>query len=213
MNAVRQQLGSVFNITAQSNVSHLIGLSVRYDLEERTLRIDQKEYIAGVLEKFQMQGAWPVTTSATEAINDMTARKDGVASAEEVHEYASLVRSLLWIAQGTRPDISFSVGRCARCVANPSSEHLAAAKRILRYLKGTIDVSLSACAPRGENLLTGWADSDWAGARDCRRSTSGYVFAVDGLVCSWSLKLQSTVANSSVEAEYVALAAAACELI
>ncbi|SPC62967.1 uncharacterized protein UHOD_11854 [Ustilago sp. UG-2017b] len=74
-----------------------------------------------------------------------------------------------------------------------------------------MSVNLSAKASVGEQMLTGWVDSDWAGSRDCRKSTSGYVFTIDGLVCSWSSRLQPTVANSSVEAEYVALAGAARE--
>ena len=61
--------------------------------------------------------------------------------------------------------------------------------------------------------MTGLADSDWAGSWDCRRLTSGYAFAIDGLVCSWSSQLQLMVANSSVEAEYMALAGATRELI
>ncbi|SAM83164.1 uncharacterized protein UBRO_20743 [Ustilago bromivora] len=62
-------------------------------------------------------------------------------------------------------------------------------------------------------MLTGWADSNWAGLRDCHCSTSGYVFVVDDFICSWSSHLQLTVVNSSVEVEYVTLAAAAREML
>ncbi|SOV02267.1 uncharacterized protein UDID_19160 [Ustilago sp. UG-2017a] len=210
---VRQQLSSVFSITDQGNISHNIGLSVQYRHEERTLSIDQSGYIEGILVKFGMNEAWTASMLATESINNLKPREGDAASAEEVWHYALLVGSLLWIAQGSRPDIAFAVGRCTRFVANPSGEHLTAAKRILRYLKGTIKVSLTTVAPVGGQMLTGWADSDWASSRDCRRSTSGYVFTIDGLVCSWSSRLQPTVANSSVEAEYMALAGAARELL
>ena len=90
---------------------------------------------------------------------------------------------------------------------------MVAAKWILKYLKGTIDISLSTSKTSNGQLLTGWADSDWAGLQDCCCSTSGYVFSVDGFICGWSLQLHPTVANSSVEAEYVALAAAAREML
>ncbi|SAM78582.1 uncharacterized protein UBRO_21059 [Ustilago bromivora] len=103
---------------------------------------------------------------------------------------------------GSRPDIAFAVGRCMRFVANPSGEYLAAAKCILRYLKGTVGVSLSVRTPTSEWMLAGWTNSDWAGSCNCRRPTSG-----------WSSRLQPMVANSSIEAEYVALAAAARELL
>ena len=74
-------------------------------------------------------------------------------------------------------------------------------------------INLSAREPISEPILAGWADSDWAGSCNCCKLTSGYIFAIDGLICSWSSRLQPTVANSSVEAEYVALAGAARELI
>lgn len=177
------------------------------------LSIDQSGYIEGVLTKFGMDEAWAAPTPATEMINTLGPREGDTASAEEVRHYASLVGSLLWVAQGSRPDIALAVGRCARFVTNPSGEHLAVAKRVLRYLKGTAGVSLMVRTPTSKRILAGWADSNWAGSCDCRRSTSGYVFTIGGLVCSWSSRLQPTVANSSVEAEYVALAAVARELL
>lgn len=211
--SVQQQLSSVFSITDQGNVSHIIGMNVEYDREAHTLSIDQGGYIEGALEKFGMDGAWTVRPPAVEGINTMGPWLSGTASAEETRYYASLVGSLLWIAQGTHPNIAFAVGRCTRFVANPSDEHLHTAKRILRYLKGTIDVRLNAKRTSNGQTLTGWADSDWAGSRDSQRSTSGYVFVVNGLICSWSLRLQPTVGNSSVEAEYIALAAAARKML
>ncbi|SAM82774.1 uncharacterized protein UBRO_20676 [Ustilago bromivora] len=121
--------------------------------------------------------------------------------------------SLLWIAQGTSPNIAFAIGQCARFAANPLNKHMVATKQILKHLKGTVDVSLSASMTDSRQLLTGWADSDWAGLQDCHHSTSGYIFSVDGFICSWSSQPQPMVPNSSVEAEYVALAAAAREML
>ncbi|SPC64206.1 uncharacterized protein UHOD_11701 [Ustilago sp. UG-2017b] len=210
---VQQQLLSTFSITDQGDVSHIIRLNVHYDREARMLSINQSGYIKGILTKFGMDEAWAASTLATETINTLGPREGDTASDEEVCHYTSLVRSLLWITQGSRPDITFTVGRCAHFVTNPSGEHLAAAKRILRYLKGTVEINLSAGTPAGRQMLTGWADSDWAGLRSCRRLTLGYVFIIDELVCSWSLQLQPTVANSSVEVEYVALAGATRELL
>lgn len=150
---------------------------------------------------------------ATETINTLGLQEGDMASAEEVHHYASLVGSLLWVAQGSRPNIAFAVGCCMWFVANLSREHLAGAKWVLRYLKGTAGVSLTVRTPTSKWILTGWANSDWAGSCDCRRSTSRYVFTIGGLVCSWSSQLQLTVVNSLVEAEYIALAAVARELL
>ena len=113
-------------------------------------------------------------------------REGDIASAEGVCHYALLMGSFLWFAQGRRPNIAFAVGHCMWFVANLSGEHLAAAKHILRYLRGTAGISLLVRTPTSEWMLAGWADSNWAGSHNCRRSTSGYVFTIGGLVCSWS---------------------------
>ncbi|SPC63052.1 uncharacterized protein UHOD_11870 [Ustilago sp. UG-2017b] len=141
--SVRQQLSSVFSITDQGNISQIIGMNVKYDCEAQMLSIDQSGYIEGTLEKFGMSDAWAVQSPAIEAINAMGPWQGDIASVEEIRHYTSLIGSLLWNAQGTRPDIAFAVSQCTRFVANPSSEHLIATKRILKYLKGTIDISLN----------------------------------------------------------------------
>ncbi|SAM84248.1 uncharacterized protein UBRO_20821 [Ustilago bromivora] len=194
-------------------MSHIIGMNIEYNHESCTLSIDQSGYIKGILDKFGMHEAWTVQLLATEAINTMGPRQGDTANAEEIRHYASLVRSLLWIAQVTRPDIAFVARWHTHFVANPLSEHLVAAKRISRYLKGTIDVSLVVSQVSSGQILTGWTDSDWAGLRECCCSTTGYIFAIDGFICSWSSQLQPTIANSSVDAKYVALVAVTREML
>ena len=95
-------------------------------------------------------------------------------------------------------------------MSNPSKAHFAAAKRILRYVKGTKDFGILYEADRDFNL-TGYTDSDWAGSTDDRKSTSGYVFLLGNKAISWASKKQTTVALSSAEAEYMAATSAACE--
>ncbi|KAE8217198.1 hypothetical protein CF326_g9530 [Tilletia indica] len=134
------------------------------------------------------------------------------ASAKERQFYAALVGCLLWLAQGTRPDIAFQVGKLARFMANPSDEHLAAAKRVLRYLAGTRELGLRF---RHTDLaqLVGYSDSDHGADPTTRRSVSGYVFYLYGNPVTWRSKLQDTVSVSSTEAEYVALSEATREAI
>ncbi|SOV04345.1 uncharacterized protein UDID_17071 [Ustilago sp. UG-2017a] len=111
--SVRQQLSSVFSIMDQGNVAHIIRMNVKYDHKAQMLLIDQSGYIEGTLEKFGMSDAWAVHSPATEATNAMGPWQGDMTSAEEIRHYASLVGSLLWIAQGTHPDIAFAVGQCA----------------------------------------------------------------------------------------------------
>jgi hypothetical protein len=123
--------------------------------------------------------------------------------------YRRLTGQLLYLACTTRPDIAAAVGVLCRFNNYPRTEHWTAAKRVVKYLKSTINYKLQL---KCENLqLTGFADANWASDLDSRRSTTGYVFKLGSATISWNSKLQSTVALSSCEAEYMALAAAAQE--
>ena len=128
-------------------------------------------------------------------------------------EYMCLVGSLLYAAMVTRPDIAFAVQALGRHLQSPTEEHFNAGKRILRYLQGTKDLGLK-YSPSGEGTtIKGYADSDWAGDRDTRRSVTAYVFILGGAAISWGSKLQPTVALSSSEAEYMAACSAVQEAV
>ncbi|KXJ81693.1 hypothetical protein RP20_CCG018328 [Aedes albopictus] len=113
----------------------------------------------------------------------------------------------------TRPDICFSVGYLGRYQQHPDSSHWTALKRVVRYLKGTMQTSLKFIRDEKTDPLVGFADADWATDQQDRKSVSGYVFQVFGNVISWSSKKQQTVATSSSEAEYVALGAGVTEAV
>jgi hypothetical protein len=125
--------------------------------------------------------------------------------------FRSAVGSLMYLVTGTRPDIAVAVGQVSKFCENPGTAHWAAVKRILRYLKGTLDFGLK-CNPTDLELV-GYSDADWAGDLDSRRSTTGYLFQLGGFPISWRSKRQSTVALSTAEAEYMALASACQEVI
>ncbi|KAH9714562.1 hypothetical protein KPL71_020696 [Citrus sinensis] len=125
--------------------------------------------------------------------------------------YASAMRSLIFAMISTRPDIAQAVGAVSRYMANPGGEHLIAVKRILRYIKGTSDVAL--CYGGLEFTIRGYVDSDFAGDLDKRKSTTCYVFTLAGAAVSWVSKLQTVVALSTTEAEYMAATQACKEAI
>ena len=88
--------------------------------------------------------------------------------------YRYLVSSLLYLNH-SRPDLSFAIGRVARYMQTPRERHWKAAKRILRYIQGTIQFGIH-YSTGGEPLLVGFIDSYWADDLDDRKSTAGYVF-------------------------------------
>ena len=125
--------------------------------------------------------------------------------------YREAVGALLFLVQGTRPDLAFAVSNVSRY--NEKHEtHWIAVKRILRYVRGTINYGIT--YRRGsEKTVNGFVDADWANDQDERRSFSGYVFKLAEGAVAWSCKRQQCVAVSSTEAEYVAIAHAAKEAV
>jgi hypothetical protein len=135
-----------------------------------------------------------------------------------------LVGSLIYLTN-TRPDIAYSVGKVARYMTTPRQTHWIAAKRILRYIKGTLDNGIwytrtgtGTGKGTGTDIgtgtsLTGYTDADWAGSLEDRKSTTGYVFHLGSGAVSWCSKKQHTIALSSTESEYRATSAAVKEVI
>ena len=106
------------------------------------------------------------------------------------------------------------MGVLSQFMANPGPEHWSGIKRVLCYIKGTLDQglkfeSLSDC----DINLHRYADADWADNATARKSTSGYMFSLAGAKVSWKSKRQTVVALSSAEAEHIALCLAAQEAI
>lgn len=112
----------------------------------------------------------------------------------------------------TRPDLVYSVGMVTRFMETPKQSHLQAAKRILRYIKGTVDDGIFYTVSNDFQLV-GYTDSDWGGDIGERKSTSGYVFSFRNGIFSWSSKKQQVVALSSTEAEYIAAAYCASQAV
>jgi len=116
--------------------------------------------------------------------------------------YLSAVGSLQYIAIMTRPDIAHSVGYFARFNSNPGPEHWKALKHLFRYVKGTADHKLTYKGDLASNeLFLTYSDASHV---DTGRSTAGYVTMIAGGAVGWYSKLQTIVALSTTEAEYMA---------
>ncbi|KAJ9557170.1 hypothetical protein OSB04_011784 [Centaurea solstitialis] len=119
--------------------------------------------------------------------------------------------SLMYAMVCTRPDIAHAVGVVSRFMSDPGREHWEAVKWLLRYLKGTSKMGLYF---KGKDLvLRGYTDADLGGCKKTFKSTTGYIFTVGGTVVSWMSRLQKSVALSTTEAEYMAVAEASKELV
>jgi hypothetical protein len=116
--------------------------------------------------------------------------------------YSSTIDILMYAMVCTRPDIAHAVGVVRRYMNNPDKEHWEAVKWILRYLRGNTTHAL--CFGGSDTFLWGYVDSDMAGDKDNRTSTTGYVFTIGGTTVSWISKLKKVVSLLAIEVEYVA---------
>ena len=134
------------------------------------------------------------------------------------------IGALMYLTCFTRGDCSFAVNQCSRFMSNPGPSHIAAVRRILRYLAGTRSLGLTyskdvgdpclastdrACIP---NHITASADADHAGGRD-RRSVSGWAVMLNGAMVTWSSKRQPVTATSSTESEFCAVSQCALDCV
>ncbi|CAL1410462.1 unnamed protein product [Linum trigynum] len=155
-----------------------------------------------------MENCNPVSTPAECGLK---LSKDDKGEKVNSTEFRSLVGSLRYLTC-TRPDILYAVGLVSRYMEAPTISQWNAGKRILRYIKGTIDHGLF--YTKSVNFkLVGYCDSDWAGDMDDRKSTTGFVFFLGDTAFTWSSKKQAIVTLSTCEAEYVAATSCACHAI
>ncbi|KAK8916713.1 hypothetical protein KSP39_PZI022778 [Platanthera zijinensis] len=183
-------------------------LGFQINQKPRRIFINQKSYIEKVLEKYGMKECKPAQTPMATGTKLL---KNGVFQPANEANYRSLIGSLIYITN-TRPDVEYAVSILSRFLSKPSAEHLTAAKRVLRYLKGTLHYGLL-YEEEASTDLTGFSDSDWGGDSEDRKSTSGYVFMLGSKAVTWSSRKQKSVALSTAEAEYVAVCSAACEAV
>ena len=118
--------------------------------------------------------------------------------------YRSLAGVLQYLTF-TRPDLTYAVQQICLHMHDPRESHLAALKRLLRYVRGTVDLGLVLHCSSSVELVV-YTDTDWAGYPNTRRSTFGYAVFLGGNLVSWSSKRQPVVSRSSAEAEYWAVA-------
>lgn len=198
-------LNSKFALKDLGPLSYFLGIQVEYTAEGVIL--SQKKYISDLLCRAKMQYANGLTTPMTSGEKLSAQGSDPI---QHPQLYRSLVGALQYITI-TRPEISNAVNKVCQFMQTPLESHWRTVKRLLRYLKGTIDFGLH--LRKSSNLeLTGYCDADWASDPDDRRSTSGYCVFLGSNLVSWSSKKQHTVSRSSTEAEYRSLAHLAAEI-
>ena len=176
----------------------ILGIQIEHTTEG--IEIHQSNYIENILKKFNMQDCKSVEVPSTGHLDP--AEDDE----EEVDvPYSSAIGALLYLANTTRPDICHAVREAAQYVKDYRKKHWEGVKRIIRYLKGTIDLRII-YRRQGGLILEGFADADYANCKKTRRSITGNMFFLGGDIIVWTSRKQRVVSLSTAEAELYSLA-------
>ena len=201
--------------TDEGEVTEYLGCELVRDRKARTGQLIQAGYAERVLRVFNMWECNPVATPM-----DPNVRLSKLDCPEVVdpllhRKYRSIVGCLSYLVNMTRPDLAFSFSQLSKFLQYPGEAHLAAAYRVLAYVKGTLNQGLSWHDPGAgsRNKLSGWVDSDFASDVDTRKSMTGYLMVLNGGPISWKASRQGGVTLSSSEAEFVAASQAGQEVL
>ena len=197
-------------------MQQFLGLEIHREKDRLTVR--QSSLILFVLKSFEISNcnglATPVETACRHCLNikaDSNNSQPEVLSSEQQKQYQAIVGSIIYLAVGTRPDLSYTFSVLSKFNASATTENYAAAKQTLRYLQYTLDLGID--YHKDYRSLAGSSASDWAGDIDNRKSTSGFVFLLSKGAISWQASKQKVVALSTTEAEYVACCEASKEAV
>jgi len=173
-NQIIDELGKKFKITDLGRINWILGTHL--EINNSNIKVGQEAYTQDILSRFKMTEAKPVQTPTTPNNNHLP---ENQASFEDKNEFLSLIGSLTYLSVVTRPDIAYATAKAGQKMQCPTIEDWKNAKRILRYLKGEPNLKLI-YSTNGNDTLIGYADSDWAGDSESRKSTSGYCFLLGG---------------------------------
>ncbi|KAK0571634.1 hypothetical protein LWI29_019229 [Acer saccharum] len=195
-----------FEMSLVGELSYFIGLQIR-QLNDRIF-ITQAKYAKNLVKKFGLEKAKHCDTPMSTTLK---LSKDASGKSVDQTLYRGMIGSLLYLT-ASRPDISFSVGVCARYQSDPKESHLSSVKRVIRFVNGTSNYGIWYSFDTNPSLV-GYSDADWPGNCDDRKSTLGGCFFLGNNLVSWFCKKQNSISLSTAEAEYIAAGCGCTQLI
>jgi hypothetical protein len=204
-----RQLNQHFAMKNLGYPKTFLGLNIT-GKNDGSISLNQRGYIDRMLNRFHMTDALSAKTPFDPSLPLLKATP--LDKRADLKLFQELIGSLNHLAVFSRPDISCAVSTLSQFLQDPTETHMTAARHILRYLKGTghFCITYGACK---ELRILGFSDSNWGGNLNDRKSTTGYLYMINNGLVSWTSHKQSTVAVSTLEAEYMALSDASREAI
>ncbi|XRB12256.1 retrovirus-related Pol polyprotein [Pseudoscourfieldia marina] len=199
-----------YRITEPAQLTWALGMKVSFAADG--IILTQDLYVSKILERFGFTSA--AKSATTPLAHGTTLTRADEEDAEARHLAQQFVGAILYAAVISRPDLSSTVRVMSHVMSKPPSNFEACKKHVLRYLSGTINRGIKYNTNSNVPLkLIGYCDASWGDNHENRRSTSGYIFFLNGGPISWASYLQTTVALSTVESEVMALTEAIKEAI
>ncbi|CAM9753798.1 unnamed protein product, partial [Heterosigma akashiwo] len=197
----KQSLASKYDLTDQGKLTQILGIKVVRDKRSKCVFLSQASFIKDALSKFGLDYLPACKTPIGHTV-DLTPSPGFKAELSDANLYRSMVGTLAWVANWTRPELDFAVHNVQRTQSNPEPKHFEAVERAFRYLKGTQSETLRL---GGDLVLRAYSDADFCSDRIDGKSVTGYILFLGNAPIIWSSKLQGAVTTSTVEAEYLAL--------
>ena len=212
MTAFKAAISKRFKMKDIGSPGLCLGIKMQHNASANTMTLSQEHYIQHVLDCYNMADCRPVGTPLDVGYQDAPADKD--VPLPDV-PYRSLIGALLYAATMTRPDIATAVSILCRHMQHYNMDHWRAAKHLLRYLKGTTHyhIHYDGSTTSAAAAMIGYSDASYGSDPATMRSRTGYVIMRSSGPVSWKTKLQPTIATASADAEYMAMASAAQEIM
>ena len=221
LDAIVQQMKDVgLDLTVENTVDEFLGVKIK-ERSDGEFELTQPQLIKSILNDLRLTNN-NVTKKDTPATTTTILQRHSTSQNFDRHfDYRSIIGKMNYLEKSTRPDISCAVHQCARFTAEPKIQHGKAVKHIGRYLAGTAskgiiykpDVTKSLECFVDADFSGNWNKQDAATDMDTARSRTGYIIQYAGCPIAWGSKLQTHIALSSTEAEYIAISTAMREII
>jgi hypothetical protein len=194
LNSLREAIEGELDIKWSDKVDRLVGINIK-KTQDSCLELDQHLLVNQVVREY-CRPCYPRRSTLPEEALEVNEGETVDTTA-----FRSVIGSLMYLAGGTRPDLTYSVNLLARYSNSPSQKNWEALDHLIGYIKRTSDLTLVFSNNGGKLEL--WSDSNWGGEHE--RSTSGHIIKHNGNTISWAAKRQTVVALSTCAAEYIAL--------
>jgi hypothetical protein len=229
MDKVKEEISDTWEVTDLGKAQKYLGWHIRRDRRERKMWLTVDKKIRETVQTFGYEGCKPTSTplpSGFDAFLPHEMDKENpnrqpdpesghkfspLLKGPDHNKYRSLVGSLQYFANSLRPDVAYAANALAQVAHCPRERHWKAAIHCLRYLSGTPNLALHYSKDKNGSTLLGFSDSDFAGCKGTRKSTTGWIFTMAGGPVAWKSKKQEVITLSSCGAEYRALTSTVTE--